>query len=216
LRTNQLATSGTTCLKRSTYQEDVGETAKSSHQALQTWGTKRWLSNIKNVSLAICQIAGRFFSRRATIGHLASKRWRRRHRPSTLLCIVFLPRRTSSACRLTRKTGGMMKASWTRRFSRNESPGGSVWPCPRHARSKPGTPTFRAGKKMFAACGGKPGDMTLGMKMSFARQDELLKTTDSFPPPTRRRQAGYRCGLTPGPMDRDREVAPRGISAGGE
>jgi predicted DNA-binding protein (MmcQ/YjbR family) len=46
-----------------------------------------------------------------------------------------------------------------------------------------GHPTFRAGKKMFAGCGGKPGEMTLGMKMSFARQDELLSDSRFFPTP---------------------------------
>jgi predicted DNA-binding protein (MmcQ/YjbR family) len=51
-----------------------------------------------------------------------------------------------------------------------------------------GHPTFRAGKKMFAACGGKPGEMTLGMKMSFARQDELLEDDRFFPTPYAARQ----------------------------
>jgi predicted DNA-binding protein (MmcQ/YjbR family) len=49
-----------------------------------------------------------------------------------------------------------------------------------------GHPTFRAGKKMFAACGegveGMAG-VTLGMKVGFDRQEELLKDARFFPTP---------------------------------
>jgi predicted DNA-binding protein (MmcQ/YjbR family) len=46
-----------------------------------------------------------------------------------------------------------------------------------------GHPTFRAGKKMFAAFGGEAGELSLGLKMSFARQDELLEDDRFFPTP---------------------------------
>jgi predicted DNA-binding protein (MmcQ/YjbR family) len=45
-----------------------------------------------------------------------------------------------------------------------------------------GHPTFRAGKKMFAACGADPGaGITLGIKVGFDQQDELLKDSRFFP-----------------------------------
>ena len=46
-----------------------------------------------------------------------------------------------------------------------------------------GHPTFRAGKKMFAAFGEDDGALTIGLKMSFDRQDELLKDGRFFPTP---------------------------------
>ena|SRR5436190_13684017 len=46
-----------------------------------------------------------------------------------------------------------------------------------------GHPTFRAGKKMFAACGGPEGELTLGMKVGFDRQKELLQDARFFPTP---------------------------------
>src|SRR5262245_16807226 len=46
-----------------------------------------------------------------------------------------------------------------------------------------GHPTFRAGKKMFAGIGDADGQWALGMKMSFKRQDELLKDARFFPTP---------------------------------
>jgi predicted DNA-binding protein (MmcQ/YjbR family) len=46
-----------------------------------------------------------------------------------------------------------------------------------------GHPTFRAGKKLFAALGHDAGELTLGMKMSFERQDELLKDARFYPTP---------------------------------
>lgn len=46
-----------------------------------------------------------------------------------------------------------------------------------------GHPTFRAGKKMFAGFGQHEGEISLGMKMSFDRQDELLKDNRFFPTP---------------------------------
>jgi predicted DNA-binding protein (MmcQ/YjbR family) len=49
-----------------------------------------------------------------------------------------------------------------------------------------GHPTFRAGKKMFAAFGkgveGKEG-LSLGMKVGFDRQEELLKDPRFYPTP---------------------------------
>jgi predicted DNA-binding protein (MmcQ/YjbR family) len=51
-----------------------------------------------------------------------------------------------------------------------------------------GHPTFRAGKKMFAACGDDAGDLTLGMKMSHDRQDELLEDDRFYPTPYAARQ----------------------------
>ena len=46
-----------------------------------------------------------------------------------------------------------------------------------------GHPTFRAGKKMFAGFGGEAGEFTLGLKMSFERQDQLLEDDRFFPTP---------------------------------
>lgn len=47
-----------------------------------------------------------------------------------------------------------------------------------------GHPTFRAGKKMFAAFGGEETDfLALGMKVGFERQEELLKDERFFPTP---------------------------------
>lgn len=46
-----------------------------------------------------------------------------------------------------------------------------------------GHPTFRAGKKMFAAFGEDDGALTIGLKMSFDRQDQLLKDDRFFPTP---------------------------------
>jgi predicted DNA-binding protein (MmcQ/YjbR family) len=51
-----------------------------------------------------------------------------------------------------------------------------------------GHPTFRAGKKMFAACGDDGGKLTLGMKMSFDRQDALLRDDRFYPTPYAARQ----------------------------
>jgi len=51
-----------------------------------------------------------------------------------------------------------------------------------------GHPTFRAGKKMFAAFGAGEGSLTIGMKMSFERQDELLKDDRFYPTPYAARQ----------------------------
>jgi len=46
-----------------------------------------------------------------------------------------------------------------------------------------GHPTFRAGKKMFAAFGGEGNDLTVGLKVGFERQDELLQDERFFPTP---------------------------------
>jgi predicted DNA-binding protein (MmcQ/YjbR family) len=47
-----------------------------------------------------------------------------------------------------------------------------------------GHPTFRAGKKMFAAFGHLEGDvLSLGLKVGFDRQEELLKDGCFFPTP---------------------------------
>ena len=47
-----------------------------------------------------------------------------------------------------------------------------------------GHPTFRAGKKMFAAFGGEGNDMSLGLKVGFDRQEELLRDGRFFPTPS--------------------------------
>ncbi|CAN5389434.1 hypothetical protein BH10PLA2_BH10PLA2_12950 [soil metagenome] len=46
-----------------------------------------------------------------------------------------------------------------------------------------GHPTFRAGKKMFAAYGNDPEGPTLGIKVGFERQEELLRDSRFFPTP---------------------------------
>src|SRR5579871_7004619 len=51
-----------------------------------------------------------------------------------------------------------------------------------------GQPTFRAGKKMFAAFGEEEGRLSLGMKVGFDRQDELLSDSRFFPTPYAARQ----------------------------
>jgi predicted DNA-binding protein (MmcQ/YjbR family) len=43
-----------------------------------------------------------------------------------------------------------------------------------------GHPTFRAGKKMFAAFGGEGNDMSVGMKVGHKRQAELLEDKRFF------------------------------------
>src|SRR5262249_15010045 len=46
-----------------------------------------------------------------------------------------------------------------------------------------GHPTFRAGKKMFAAFGDGYGVLSLGLKVGHERQDELLQDDRFFPTP---------------------------------
>jgi len=46
-----------------------------------------------------------------------------------------------------------------------------------------GHPTFRAGKKMFAACGQDDGALALGLKVGHDRQDELLSDDRFYPTP---------------------------------
>jgi predicted DNA-binding protein (MmcQ/YjbR family) len=46
-----------------------------------------------------------------------------------------------------------------------------------------GHPTFRAGKKMFAAFGDHSGELTIGLKVGFDRQEELLKDPRFYPTP---------------------------------
>jgi predicted DNA-binding protein (MmcQ/YjbR family) len=47
-----------------------------------------------------------------------------------------------------------------------------------------GHPTFRAGKRMFAAFGGAEADgPSLGLKVGFERQEELLRDERFFPTP---------------------------------
>lgn len=46
-----------------------------------------------------------------------------------------------------------------------------------------GHPTFRAGKKMFAGFGGGPEGLSLGLKVGFERQEELLKDDRFYPTP---------------------------------
>ncbi|HZY87685.1 MAG TPA: MmcQ/YjbR family DNA-binding protein [Gemmataceae bacterium] len=51
-----------------------------------------------------------------------------------------------------------------------------------------GHPTFRAGKKLFAAFGSEGGALTVGLKVGFDRQEELLKDGRFFPTPYAARQ----------------------------
>jgi predicted DNA-binding protein (MmcQ/YjbR family) len=46
-----------------------------------------------------------------------------------------------------------------------------------------GHPTFRAGKKMFAAFGESDGQLSLGLGVGHDRQDELLNDSRFFPTP---------------------------------
>jgi predicted DNA-binding protein (MmcQ/YjbR family) len=46
-----------------------------------------------------------------------------------------------------------------------------------------GHPTFRAGKKMFAAFSGESGTLSIGLKVGYDRQDQLLKDDRFFPTP---------------------------------
>jgi predicted DNA-binding protein (MmcQ/YjbR family) len=46
-----------------------------------------------------------------------------------------------------------------------------------------GHPTFRAGKKMFAAFGEGDEGLTIGLKVGHERQEELLKDERFFPTP---------------------------------
>lgn len=46
-----------------------------------------------------------------------------------------------------------------------------------------GHPTFRAGKKMFAAFGQDEVGLTIGLKVGFQRQEELLNQERYFPTP---------------------------------
>jgi predicted DNA-binding protein (MmcQ/YjbR family) len=51
-----------------------------------------------------------------------------------------------------------------------------------------GHPTFRAGKKMFAGFGHDEEGLTLGLKVGFDRQEELLQDERFFPTPYAARQ----------------------------
>src|SRR5262249_9212501 len=51
-----------------------------------------------------------------------------------------------------------------------------------------GHPTFRAGKKMFAGFGQDEEGLTLGLKVGFDRQDELLNDDRFYPTPYAARQ----------------------------
>jgi predicted DNA-binding protein (MmcQ/YjbR family) len=51
-----------------------------------------------------------------------------------------------------------------------------------------GHPTFRAGKKMFAAFGEGEGGLSIGLKVGHERQEELLKDGRFFPTPYAARQ----------------------------
>jgi predicted DNA-binding protein (MmcQ/YjbR family) len=46
-----------------------------------------------------------------------------------------------------------------------------------------GHPTFRAGKKMFAACGVGEEGFTIGLKVGHDRQEQLLEDPRFFPTP---------------------------------
>ena len=61
-----------------------------------------------------------------------------------------------------------------------------------------GHPTFRAPKKMFAACGADPdGTASLGLKVGFDRQEELLKDPRFFPTPYAAHQGWISLRLQP-------------------
>jgi len=51
-----------------------------------------------------------------------------------------------------------------------------------------GHPTFRAGKRMFAAFGEDGRTLSLGLKVGFDRQDDLLNDDRFFPTPYAARQ----------------------------
>lgn len=51
-----------------------------------------------------------------------------------------------------------------------------------------GHPTFRAGKRMFAAFGRYAGGLSMGLKMGYERQEELLRDGRFFPTPYAARQ----------------------------
>jgi predicted DNA-binding protein (MmcQ/YjbR family) len=51
-----------------------------------------------------------------------------------------------------------------------------------------GHPTFRAGKKMFAAFGEESGALSIGLKVGHGRQEELLQDGRFFPTPYAARQ----------------------------
>jgi predicted DNA-binding protein (MmcQ/YjbR family) len=51
-----------------------------------------------------------------------------------------------------------------------------------------GHPTFRAGKKMFAAFGGHEDGLSIGLKVGHDRQEELLEDDRFFPTPYAARQ----------------------------
>jgi predicted DNA-binding protein (MmcQ/YjbR family) len=61
-----------------------------------------------------------------------------------------------------------------------------------------GHPTFRAGKKMFAACGAVEGVVTLSLKVGHDRQEELLKDDRFFPTPYAAHQGWVSLRLTRG------------------
>jgi predicted DNA-binding protein (MmcQ/YjbR family) len=46
-----------------------------------------------------------------------------------------------------------------------------------------GHPTFRAGKKMFAAIGQGEGKVSIGLNVGFGKQEELLKESRFYPTP---------------------------------
>jgi predicted DNA-binding protein (MmcQ/YjbR family) len=61
-----------------------------------------------------------------------------------------------------------------------------------------GHPTFRAPKKMFAACGtDKDGSASLGLKVGFDRQEELLQDPRFFPTPYAAHQGWVSLRLRP-------------------
>src|SRR5215475_6062433 len=61
-----------------------------------------------------------------------------------------------------------------------------------------GHPTFRAPKKMFAACGSdQDGSISLGLKVGFDRQEELLTDPRFFPTPYAAHQGWVSLRLQP-------------------
>ena len=60
-----------------------------------------------------------------------------------------------------------------------------------------GHPTFRAPKKMFAACGAEDGTASLGLKVGFDRQEHLLNDSRFFPTPYAAHQGWVSLQLQP-------------------
>jgi predicted DNA-binding protein (MmcQ/YjbR family) len=66
-----------------------------------------------------------------------------------------------------------------------------------------GHPTFRAGKKMFAGFGAMEGVRSLGLKVGFDRQEQLLKDKRFFPTPYAAHQGWVSLRFDDSPTDWD-------------